>query len=86
MARVKYDIAVKPVDTPLSNNRMKTDYVYVFPNDDDYEKEVEKIKRKRKKGWTKYDSDSVVHHSKRSHLWFYTVYYKRKSPEKRIKH
>lgn len=84
--KVQYDIAVEPVEIPLSNNRLMVQYVYVFPDCVNVEKEIGKIKRKRRPGWKQYDADSVVHRGTLTHLWINTVYYKRERPEKRIKH
>lgn len=85
MSQIKYDIAVPPVVTSISTNRIKVDYVYVFPDCVNITREMGKIKRQRRMGWTKYDSDSVVYYGTLTHLWFYTVYYKRIKPVKRFK-
>lgn len=84
--KVQYDIAVEPVEIPLSNNRMMVKYAYVFPDYVNLEREMGKIKRKRRPGWKQYDADSIVHQGTLTHLWFYTVWYKREKPIKRIKH
>ena len=85
MKTIKSDIVVPAVETPLSDNRLKITYMYVYVNGFDAEREMRKHKKDRKKGWKQYDSDSVVYYGEKSHLWIYTVYWKKKTPVKRVK-
>ena len=83
--KVNFDIKVDPVETPLSKNRLKVEYIYTFSKKVNLEREIGKVKRMRRPGWKRYDFDSVVHHGSEGHLWFYTVYYKRVKPIKCIR-
>ena len=80
-----YDIAVPPVETPLSNNRLKVVYIYVYADKVNLERDIKKHKKERRVGWKQYDDDSVVYYGKHTHLWIYTVYYKREKAIKRIR-
>ena len=83
--KIQYDIAVPPVETPLSNNRLKVEYEYVYSDIFKLERDIKRCKKERRKGWKQYDSDSVVYYGIMTHLWKYTVYFKREKPIKRIK-
>ena len=83
--KVNYDIAVPPVETVLSENRVKVLYVYGYPDKISLLRDIKIRKRAKRVGWKQYDSDSVVYCGDSMHIWFYTVFFKREKPNKRIK-
>lgn len=85
MKTVKSDIVVPAVETQLSDNRIKRTYMYVYVDGFNAMREMRKHKTEHKKGWRRYDSDSVVYYGEKSHLWIYTEYWKKEKPTKRIK-
>lgn len=82
---IKSDIAVAPVETRLSENRLMVKYVYVYVEGFNAARVKKELDRERRKDWKQYDSDSVVHWGDKSHLWVYTSFWKAKKPTKRIK-
>lgn len=83
--KVNYDIAVEPVEVPLSDNRLMVKYVYVYADKVNLERDIKCRRKEKKVGWKQYDSDSVVRYGDHTHLWYYTLFFKREKPIKRIK-